>query len=102
VELRVEALRRYTGHLKRAGQPKQALAAWNSWHKLAPDDPTPCLELAKYYEWQAGSYQQALDWAEHARSSLARRPVDWRRRQTEAEIDHRVRRLRSKLRRGTS
>ncbi len=102
VELRTEALRRYTDHLKRSGQPKQALAAWVSWHKLAPDDPTPCLELAKYYEWQVGSYQQALDWAEHARSSLARRPVGWRRRQTEAEIDHRLRRLRSKLRRGPS
>lgn len=102
VELRAEALRHYTGHLKRTGQPKQALAAWHSWHKLAPDDPTPCLELAKYYEWQARSYQQALDWAEQARSSLARRPADWRRRQAEAEIDHRIRRVRSKLRRGTS
>ncbi len=97
VGLRAEALRRYTGHLKRAGQRKQALAAWQTWHKLAPDDPTPCLELSKYFEWEAGSYQQALDWAERGRASLARRPADWRRRQAEAEIDHRLRRLRSKL-----
>jgi len=97
VELRAEALRRYTTHLKRAGQLKQALAAWRSWRKLAPDDPTPCLEISKYFEWQAGSYQQALEWAEQARSSLANWPVDWRRRQAEAEIDHRIRRLRGKL-----
>lgn len=100
VELRAEALRRYTGHLKRAGQFKQALAAWRSWHKLAPDDPTPCLELAKYFEWQAGSSQEAWDWAERARDSLVSWPADWRRRQAEAEIDHRVRRLRGKLRQG--
>jgi len=96
-ELRAEALRRYTNHLKRAGQFKPALAAWRSWHKLAPEDPTPCLELSKYFEWHAGSYQPALDWAERAQSSLANRPADWRRRQAEAELDHRLRRLRAKL-----
>ena len=100
VELRAEALRRYTTHLKRAGQLKQALAAWRSWHKLAPEDPTPCLELSKYFEWQAGSYQQALDWAEQARGSLLSWPADWRRRGAEAEIDHRIRRLRGKLGQG--
>ncbi|MGH2621217.1 MAG: ribonuclease H-like domain-containing protein [Anaerolineales bacterium] len=100
VELRAEALRRFTTHLKRAGQLKQALAAWRSWCKLAPHDPTPCLEISKYFEWHAGSYPQALKWAEQARSSLVSWPADWRRRQAEAEIDHRIRRLRSKLGQG--
>ena len=97
VELRAEALRRYTTYLKRAGQLKQALVAWRSWHKLAPDDPTPCLEMSKYFEWHAGTHRQALEWANQARDSLAGWPAGWRRREAEAEIDHRIRRLRSKL-----
>ena len=99
-ELQAEALRRFSAHLKRAGRRVDAISSWKTWHALAPDDPGPCIELAKYYEWDAKSCEEALNWAEQALSSLAKWPADWRRREAEGDINHRIRRLRRKLKKG--
>lgn len=97
--LKLEALRRYGTHLKRRGRRAEAVAGWQTWHELAPSDPSPCLELAKYYEWEAGDLEEAAKWAEVALACLDRWPTDWRRDEMADEIEHRQARLARKLRR---
>lgn len=94
--LRVEALRRLTEYFKRAGRAPDALAGWAEWHDRAPADPTPCIELAKYYEWQARDVAQATHWTKEALTALAHWPADWRREEAWAGITHRLERLAAK------
>jgi hypothetical protein len=93
---RREALSGYTMLLKSAGRRADALSGWGEWGTLAPEDPTPAIELAKYYEWHARDFEQARRWAERAQDSLATWPVDWRRHAVEASLQHRLDRLRRK------
>jgi uncharacterized protein len=95
-ELRLEALRRWTEYLKRGGRGTQALAGWAEWHDRSPADPAPCIELAKYYEWEARDLPQALYWAKEALTALTYWPPDWRREHAWAGITHRLERLNSK------
>jgi uncharacterized protein YprB with RNaseH-like and TPR domain len=92
-EIRLEALRRYGAHLKRGGRRVEALSGWQAWHELAPGDPTPCVELAKYYEWEAGDLDAAAMWARDALACVARWPADWRKDHMKTEIEHRLGRL---------
>jgi uncharacterized protein YprB with RNaseH-like and TPR domain len=95
-ELRIEALRRLAEYLKRGGRPAESLAAWAEWHDRAPSDPTPCVELAKHFEWQARDVDQALYWTEEALGALAHWPADWRRDEALAGLTHRLVRLQAK------
>jgi uncharacterized protein YprB with RNaseH-like and TPR domain len=95
--IKLEALRRYGAHLKSRGRRGEALSGWQTWHQLAPDDPTPCIELAKYYEWETGDLEEATVWAEAGLTCLDRWPSDWRKDHTAAEIEHRLQRLARKL-----
>src|SRR3989304_6241590 len=90
---RREALSGYTMLLKGAGRRAEAISGWNEWGSLAPEDPTPAIELAKYYEWHERDYRQARLWAEREKACLATWPVDWRRHAMEAAIRHRLARL---------
>jgi uncharacterized protein len=100
VDVRVEALRLWSSELKRLDRRREALQRWEAWHRLAPDDPRPCIELAMYYEWHASDLVQARTWTLAARESLANWPLDWRRSASQAEVDHRLSRLEVKLERG--
>jgi hypothetical protein len=93
---RREALSGYTMLLKSGGRRSEALTGWGEWETLAPDDPTPAIELSKYYEWHERDLERALLRAERAHRSLARWPADWRRSAFEAAITHRLARLRRK------
>jgi uncharacterized protein YprB with RNaseH-like and TPR domain len=93
---RREALSGYTMLLKGSGRREEALSGWDEWGELAPADPTPAIELAKYYEWQERDYPRALLWVERAQRSVALWPVDWRRHAMETAIQHRLVRLRRK------
>ncbi len=95
--VRVQTLRRYTRHLKQGGRWDEAIVMWQEWHSLSPEDPVPCLEIAKYYEWRAGDIDQAQRWAEAALISLTHWDPDWRRDQAWAAVEHRLRRLIQKL-----
>jgi hypothetical protein len=95
--IRREALSGYTLLLKRSGRRSQAVGGWEEWTRLAPDDPTPAIELAKYYEWESRNPEQALRWAQRALAALESWPFDWRRRAAEQAIGHRIFRLTSKL-----
>jgi len=90
---RREALSGYTMLLKGAGRRSEAISGWDEWGSLAPEDPTPAIELAKYYEWHERDYRQARLWAERGQACLATWPVDWRRHAMEAAIRHRLARL---------
>ena len=76
---RVEALRRYTSHLKRQERWGEAIPGWQAWHGLEATDPEPCLELAKYYEWQRKDLAEAWRWAEAGLVCLSHWPPGWRR-----------------------
>ncbi len=96
-EIRVEALRRYATQLKRQERFGEAVEIWRAWHELAADDPRPCLELAKFYEWKAKEIEAASEWARKALISLAHWPDDWRRKKRWEEVEHRLRRLDRKM-----
>ncbi|TFH33071.1 MAG: hypothetical protein E4G99_11975 [Anaerolineales bacterium] len=100
--VRVEALRHWTAHLKRSGQRETAAQAWEQWHDLAHADPRPCVELAKYHEWQTKDLAQAADWSQRALICLSHWPSDWRREQVWSEIEHRISRIVHKSGRGES
>lgn len=50
--------------LKKQGKFPAAVTIWKRWASIAPDDPEPCLALAKYYENQSQYLEEALQWAE--------------------------------------
>ncbi len=99
LEIRIEALRRISGHLKRTGRRSQAVEYWISWHELAPEDPRPCIELAMFYEWEVRDLEEAKTWAQNALVCLSHWPEDWRREKAWSEITHRLSRLDRKLNR---
>lgn len=92
-DIRLEALRRYTAQLKRLNRYEAASEGWKEWHAMVPDDPRPCVELAKYYEWHARDYGRAQKWAQEALICLTHWPPDWRRERAWSEIEHRLARL---------
>jgi hypothetical protein len=94
---RQEALRAFTSLLRSQRRRGHALEALAAWSELSPDNPEPCLEAAKYYEWEARDHDQALQWADRARQAVERWPDGWRRRESLASIDHRIARLLTKL-----
>lgn len=84
---------RYAAFLKRAGRRAEAAPLWQKWADLADDDPTPCIELAKYYEWEAGRIAQAKEWASRALICVTHWRKGWERDEAWSEIQHRLERL---------
>lgn len=95
--IRLEALRRYAAYLKRAQRLDRAIEVWREWHTLAVEDPAPCIELAKYYEWSGSNLVEANRWAQEALVSLSHWPPDWRREQAWEAVTHRLQRLARKM-----
>jgi hypothetical protein len=100
-DLRIEALRRLADYLKRIGRAAESLAAWAEWHDRAPADPTPCVELAKHFEWQTRDVDLAIYWTKEAVGAIADWPGDWRRDEALAGLRHRLERLQAKRLAGT-
>ncbi len=96
-DLRREALRRWGGHLKRQSRYHEAIDVWTAWHVLAPEDPIPCIELAKQAEWRDHELESAREWAEAALVCLSYWPAGWRREQVWQDLEHRLARLARKL-----
>jgi uncharacterized protein YprB with RNaseH-like and TPR domain len=97
LDLRVDAHRRYTDYLKREGRRKEAVALWIMWHELAPSDHRPCIELAKYFEWEVRDLGEAYEWSQRALQCLTHWPADWRRDKAWEEVENRLKRLTRKL-----
>jgi uncharacterized protein YprB with RNaseH-like and TPR domain len=96
--LRVEALKRFGEMLKRQNRRAEAVEIWQEWHGLAPDDPSPCVELAMYYEWEVKELGDAKSWAQEAMNCLSHWEPNWRRDQIWGELEHRLTRLDRKIR----
>jgi uncharacterized protein YprB with RNaseH-like and TPR domain len=90
---RVRALEALGGLLKGRGASAEAVRLWEDWHLLATDDPTPCIELAKFYEWRARDLGEALRWSEAASAAATKMPDTPRRREVERAVAHRLKRL---------
>lgn len=84
---------RFADLLKRLDRKAEALPLWQKWADLAEDDPEPCLEIAKYYEWDAKDIDQAKDWAARALLCVTHWSKGWRRDEAWKEIQHRLERL---------
>jgi tetratricopeptide (TPR) repeat protein len=95
--VRLEALRHQTAYLKRLGRRDQAIDGWELWHKLKPDDPRPCIELAMYYEWHARDLDMGKTWAEVGLACLSNWANDWRCEEISKDLQHRISRLNRKL-----
>jgi uncharacterized protein YprB with RNaseH-like and TPR domain len=79
--------------LKRGRKYDEAVTCWEEWHAIDPSDPRPCEELAKYYEWRAGDFDAAIEWAER---EAADGDDAGRRGESRREIERRLARLRKK------
>ena len=97
LDLRLDALRWYTTHLKREGRRTEAVKWWVMWHGIAPSDHRPCIELAKYYEWEMRDPAEAYEWSQSALQCLTHWPADWRRDKAWKEVENRIKRLTKKL-----
>jgi uncharacterized protein YprB with RNaseH-like and TPR domain len=95
-EDRVRALEGLANILKAGGRYDGAAEMWAAWHTTAPDDPMPCIELAKFYEWRKRNLEQAVQWTEYALSAAERIPAAGRRRDLERAAAHRMKRLEKK------
>ena len=95
--VRLEALRHHTAYLKRLGRRDQAVEGWKLWHTLKKDDPRPCIELAMYYEWHARDLEMGQRWAEVGLACLSNWTDDWRYKEINKDLQHRIGRLRRKL-----
>lgn len=84
---------RYTTFLKSLERKPEAVPFWEQWAELAETDPTPCIELAKYYEWEVKDFDQAREWASRALIGVTHWPKGWRRDDAWKEIQHRLQRL---------
>ncbi len=86
---------RYAGLLKRLDRRTDALPLWEKWADLDESDPTPCLELAKHYEWdpEAKDIETAKAWAARALICVTHWKKGWRRDEMWATIEHRLGRL---------
>lgn len=84
---------RYASFLKRAGRRAEAASLWQKWAGIVEDDPAPCIELAKYYEWGARDMEQAREWAGRALVSVSHWRKGWERDEAWRDIQHRLERL---------
>lgn len=95
--VQADALRHWSMHLKRSGKLDLAVEAWKQWHEEAEGDPRPCIELAKYYEWQTKELEKAADWTQRGMVCLSHWPKGWRRDQVWGELEYRLKRINRKL-----
>jgi uncharacterized protein YprB with RNaseH-like and TPR domain len=93
---RARALEGLAGLLKAGGGIEQAAELWQAWHTLAPADPIPCIELAKFHEWRVRDLAGAVRWAEAASDAAGRMTAAVRRHEIERAVAHRLRRLEKK------
>jgi uncharacterized protein YprB with RNaseH-like and TPR domain len=97
---RIRALEGLAALLKAKGAFGGAAELWEAWHDAAPDDPSPCVELAKYYEWRARDLNAAMRWTKSA-GAAAERLADAGKRQGVARaVAHRMKRLARKQKAG--
>jgi len=96
LDARRESLMRFAGLLKRQERRAEAVPLWEQWASFSLDDPQPCVELAKYYEWHAVDLPKAIEWTERALKLVSGWPKGWQRYEALSAIRHRLERLKGK------
>lgn len=96
LDARRESLMRFAGLLKRQERRAEAVPLWEQWASFSLDDPQPCVELAKYYEWHAVDLPKAIEWTERALKLVSGWPKGWQRDEALSAIRHRLERLKGK------
>jgi uncharacterized protein len=89
----VQILECLASMLKKLDRRHDAAPHWVTLAALAPSDPLPRLELAKYHEWTTGDFAQAIDWTESARRAVMLWPYSPARQTTLDDIQRRQDRL---------
>jgi hypothetical protein len=79
--------------LKHGRRVAESVDHWQAWHDLAPGDPLPCIELAKFYEWEARDLAAAVRWTREAARAARRARHTWQRAEMLKQIEHRLERL---------
>jgi hypothetical protein len=96
LEARAVGLERLAALLKRHNRRAEAAPLWEQWASFTLDDPTPFVELAKYYEWHARDYAVALQWADRAVNIVNAWPKNWQREEALEALERRRERVKSK------
>jgi uncharacterized protein len=89
----IQILECLAGLLKRQDRRHDAAPHWETLAALAPSDPLPRLELAKYHEWTTGDFAQAITWTESAQQAVMCWPYSPARQTTLDDIQRRLDRL---------
>jgi uncharacterized protein YprB with RNaseH-like and TPR domain len=93
---RVRALKGLASLYKSGGFPERSVELWEAWHAADPEDPNPCVELAKFHEWRTHDVKSAMRWAKSAAKATQGKPAAFRRREVARAVAHRIRRLKRK------
>ena len=95
-ELRWRILHSLASLLKRTGRYDEARPYWEQLAAEENTDITSCVELAKYFEWRAGDYVRAAEWARKAMVRAETWAGGTARDEALAELSHRLARLERK------
>lgn len=94
---RADAFRRLGVLQKRQERWPEAVETWQLWLSSVPGiDPTPYIELAKYFEWKSCDLSQAEMWTSWALHNLEASSGQSNLRRTVSELEHRLSRIQRK------
>lgn len=96
LEDRQTGLERLAGLLKRLGRRAEAVPLWEQLASFSLEDSLAYVELAKYYEWKAGDFAQAITWTERALALVKGWTPGWKKEEVLAALRHRLERLKEK------
>lgn len=94
---RERGLTRLAALLKRQARRAEAVPVWEQLASFTLDDPTPFVELAKYYEWHARDLRRAQTWTQRALALVKGWDSGWQRDATAALLNQRLERVAAKL-----
>jgi tetratricopeptide (TPR) repeat protein len=97
LEVQHICLRNLAALLKRRDRRAEAVPLWIQWAMEDEDNVEAHVELAKFYEWHQVELEKALAWTEQALAVVARWHHDPRQSDAEAELNHRLERLKRKI-----
>ncbi len=90
-------LKKYSAFLKKLDRRADAIPHWEMWAAYEPAVPDPFEEIAKFFEWHAPDFSQALDWTERGLAGIQTWKNGWKKRDALEAFEHRKQRLLKKV-----
>jgi uncharacterized protein YprB with RNaseH-like and TPR domain len=90
-------LTRLAALFKRQARRDEAVPVWEQLASFTLDDPTPFVELAKYYEWHARDLRRAQVWTQRALALVGGWDPGWQRDEALSALHRRLERVDAKL-----